>query len=88
MWDENLIGKTMVVDGEEVIDSVAQKQFPGSKNGSRMFLGLCFKRYEPGHLERVAIFGDASQTGIGVAANLIKNDMVSGLQHIFIQKVH
>ena len=35
---------------------------------------LRFKRYEPGHLELVAIFRDASQTGIGVVAYLIKND--------------
>ena len=44
---------------------------------------LRFKRYEPGHLERVAIFGDASQTGIGVVAYLIKNDNGVRRSHIF-----
>ena len=47
---------------------------------------LRFKRYEPGHLERVAIFGDASQTGIDVVAYLIKNDNGVRRYHIFYDK--
>ena len=47
---------------------------------------LLFKRYEPGHLERVAIFGDASQTGIGVVAYLIKNDNGVWRSYFLFQK--
>ena len=46
---------------------------------------LRFKRYEPGHPERVAIFRDASQTGIGVVAYLIKNE--NGVPIFSIPKV-
>ena len=41
-----------------------------------MFLGwkeLHFKRYKPGHPERVAIFGDASQTGIDGLGSIYLN---------------
>ena len=44
------------------------------------------KHYEQGHLEPVAIFGDASQTGIGVVAYLIKNDNGVRRSHIFYSK--
>ena len=38
------------------------------------------------HLERIAIYGDASQTGIGVVAYLIKNDNGVRRSHIFYSK--
>ena len=72
-WDENLIFKTTVVDGEEVIDTVAKEavtRFQEWVSDVPRLKELHFKRYEPGHLERVAIFEDASQTGIGVVAYL------------------
>ena len=88
-WDENLIGKTTVVDGEEVIDTVAKEavaRFQEWISDVPRLKELRFKRYEPGHLERVAIFGDASQTGIGVVAYLIKNDNGVRRSHIFYSK--
>ena len=73
-WDENLIGKTTVVDGEKVIDTVAKEavaRFQEWISDVPQLKELRFKRYEPGHLEHVAIFEDASQTGIGVVAYLV-----------------
>ena len=80
MWDENLIGKTTV--GKEAVARFQEwiSDVPRLKE-------LRFKRYEPGHLERVAIFGDASQTGIGVVAYLIKTDNGVRRSHISIPKV-
>ena len=58
-WDEHLIGKTAVVDGEQVIDTVA-KDAVARFSDVPWLKELRFKRYEPGHLERVSIFGDSS----------------------------
>ena len=88
-WDENLIGKTTVVDCEEVIDTVVKE----AVNRFQLWISdvprlkeLRFKRYEPGYLECVAIFGDVSQTGIDVVAYLIKNDNGVWRSHIFYSK--
>ena len=86
--DENLICKTTVVDAVEVIDTVAKEavaRFKWISDVPRM-KELRFKRYESGHLEHVAIFGDASQTSIGVVAYLIKNDNGVRRSHIFYSK--
>ena len=88
-WDENLIGKTTVVDGKEVIDTDAKEavaRFQEWISDVPRLKELRFKRYEPGHLESVAIFGDASQTGIGMVAYLIKNDNSVRCSHIFYSK--
>ena len=88
-WDENLIGKTTVIDGGEVIDMVAKEavaRFQEWISHVPWLKELRFKRYEPGHLEHVAIFGDALQTGIGVVAYLIKNDNGVRRSHIFYSK--
>ena len=56
-WDENLIGKTTVMDGEEVIDTVSKEAvawFQEWISDVPRLKELRFKRYEPGHLERVA----------------------------------
>ena len=53
-WDENLIGKTTVVDGEEVIDTVAKEavaRFQEWISDVPRLKELRFKRYERGHLE-------------------------------------
>ena len=52
-WDENLIGKTTVVKGEEVIDMVAKEavaRFQEWISDEPRLKELRFKRYEPGHL--------------------------------------
>ena len=88
-WDENLIEKTMVVGGEEVIDTVAIEAVARFKewiSDVPQLKELRFKRYEPGHIERVAIFRDASQAGIGMIAYLIKNDNGVRRSHIFYSK--
>ena len=90
-WDENLIGKTTIVDGEEVIDTVAKEVVARLQEWISDVLRLKelrFKRYEPGHLECVTIFGDASQTGIGVVAYLSRMTAVSDIPIYFIQKSH
>ena len=61
------------MDGEEVIDTVAKEavaRFQEWISDVPRLKELRFKPYEPVHLERVAIFGDASQTGIGVCTVL------------------
>ena len=50
MWDENLIGKTTVVDGEEVRDTVAKEtvaRFQEWISDVPWLKELRFKRYEP-----------------------------------------
>ena len=77
------------MDGEELVDTVAKEavaRFQEWISDVPRLKELRFKRYEPGHLERVAIFGDASQTGIGVVAYLIKNDNGVRHSHIFYSK--
>ena len=67
MWDENLIGKTIFVDGEEVIDRVVQEaasRFQEWIKDVPRLKELCLKHYEPGYFESVAILGDASYTDI------------------------
>ena len=71
-WDENLIGKTTVVDGEEVIDTVAKEavaRFQEWISDVPRLKELRFKHYEPGHLECVAIFGDANRYWRGSVPN-------------------
>ena len=50
-WGENLIGKTTVVDGEQVIDMVAKEavaRFQEWISDVPRLKELRFKRYEPG----------------------------------------
>ena len=89
-WDENLIGKTTTDEQNNVVpDEVAREAVDRFKEWIKdvpRLKELRFSRYLPGDLEKIAIFGDASLTGIGVVAYLIKNDNGQRRSHIFYSK--
>ena len=72
-WDDNLI--TRRIPGEKTLDPVAQeavKKFREWIADVDRLKELRFPRYISGELEGIAIFGDASKTGIGCVAYAIK----------------
>ena len=80
-WTENLKTKTVIDEhGQKVPDKVAaegvEKFCEGIKDVPRL-KELKFPRYIKGELDFVAIFGDASKTGIGVVAYAVSK-MTSG----------
>ena len=83
-WTENLKTKTVIDDhGQRVKDEVAAEAVERFnewfKDVSRL-KELKFPRYIKGELDFVAIFGDASKTGIGVVAYAVSK-MTSGELH-------
>ena len=77
-WTENLKTKTMTNnDGKVVPDEVAAEavqRFCEWIEDIPKLKELKFSRYIKGELNFVAIFGDASKTGIGVVAYAVSND--------------
>ena len=72
-WDENLVGKVDKESGE--LDSVAAQAVKGFRewiSESDQLKQLRFPRHVEGTLECIAIFGDASKTGIGCVAYAVK----------------
>ena len=72
-WDENLVGKVDKVTKE--LDPVAAKAVKGFREWIAdvdQLKSLRFTRYVSGTLEGIAIFGDASKTGIGCVAYAIR----------------
>ena len=74
-WDENLVGKIDKATKEP--DMVAAKAVKGFREWIAdvdQLKQLRFPRHVVGTLECIAIFGDASKTGIGCVAYAIKRD--------------
>jgi hypothetical protein len=75
-WDENLIGKTVIDEhGQTRTDPIAEEAVARFKEWFAdipRLKELKFSRYVDGEVEKIAIFGDASKTGIGVVAYAIK----------------
>jgi hypothetical protein len=75
-WDENLIGKmTKDENGKEIPDPVAAKAVLRFKEWIAdipRLKELRFARFIEGKVDFIAIFGDASKTGIGVVAYAVK----------------
>ena len=70
--DDIASGAISVAEGHKLIKQILTVMDAGGFRGHK--ISTNDPGMVEGHLERVAIFGDASQTGIGVVAYLIKND--------------
>ena len=86
-WDDDLSTKTIVnEDGQVVPDEVATEavtRFRAWMEDIPRLKELQFPRYIKGELDFVAIFGDASKTGIGVVAYTVTKP-VDGVRHSHI----
>ena len=72
-WDENLVGKINKETGElDKVFAEAVKGFRDWISEADQLKELRFPRYVEGTLECVAIFGDASKSGIGCVAYAVK----------------
>ena len=89
-WDENLIGKmTEDENGMKIADPVATEAVEKFKEWIAdvpRLKELRFTRYQEGDLECIAIFGDASLTGIGVVAYAVKMFKGERSSHIIYSK--